>query len=644
MGKLFCAALLALDILAGDWRVEDGGLRGEAPAPGAREARRPFAAALVGPESGERPTAIEATVRCDADEKRRGANAFVIFDVERDADGRIAGARFAGLFVGGKRAAIGTLARGGRPQVEADASVDVRPGRAYRLEVVLEGGRAALHLDGAEVVAADAPARPGAAGQGLLTLGAARFDDVVVRGAAGAVLFEDRFEDRADGAVPGGMAGGAPDAGREGGEAAGPAKPGAGMEGGSMAGGPSMGGEAAGGGGAMGGTMGGSMEGSMTGGSRAAPIPAPSQPALEGGGYAGGPIARSTPGLDGPLGAESLAVPEDARRLIRRRYMDLLGRGPVEAEVLSAARAGEQATVATLVRSPEFWRNWYEEELFYFLLIDQFRPTGEPLASLPDRLARGETDPRSALAEIVISQYFSARNPGNDTFVTVVMEQVLALKVQEKGNAKDLEGGKKMYDGYASSFLGEKGDSQADVVRIAFSRRAMSERYVERLHRRVVGAEIAPEERARAALRFERAPKELAAIVEGWALSPAYAAAAKYPRAKTDPQWIRTLYADLLGARPDYREFRDTRNALLALADSTPIRRVLGRVVVDSRKADRAAAAGADPKRWVEERFLLLLGRRPKPAEATAFEEALRGHGPRLVLRALVQSKEYQTY
>src|SRR5206468_994556 len=119
---------------------------------------------------------------------------------------------------------------------------------------------------------------------------------------------------------------------------------------------------------------------------------------------------------------------------------------------------------------------------------------------------------------------------------------------------------------------------------------------------------------------------------------------AKYPRAKTDPQWVRTLYVDLLGARPDYKEFRDTRNALLALADSTPIRRVLGKVVVDSKKADRAAAVGADGKRWIEERFLLLLGRPATPKELEEFQAVLKDDGPRVILKALVQSRDYQSY
>ncbi|HVY61190.1 MAG TPA: hypothetical protein VHF22_06020, partial [Planctomycetota bacterium] len=364
---------------------------------------------------------------------------------------------------------------------------------------------------------------------------------------------------------------------------------------------------------------------------------------VEGGGYAGGSLGK-TPGLDAPLPAESFQIPQEKRRLIRRRYLDLFGRGPTEAEVLAAAKQTDEQQVDAMLASVEFWRSWYEDELFYFLLIDQFRPTGEPLASMPERLARGECTARDALAEIVISQYFSARNPGNDTFVTVVMEECLGLKVQDKANVKDLEGGKKMYDGYPASYLGEKGASQSDVVKITFAKKLFSEKYVERLYRRIMGAEISPEERARAAEAFEKDARSLPATVKSWILSPVYASNAKYPRPKSDPQWVRTLYADLLGARPDYKEFRDTRNALLALADSTPIRRVLGKVVIDSKKADRAAAVGSDPKRWIDERFLLLLGRLPTEKESAEFQAVLKEDGPRVILKALVQSHDYQSY
>jgi hypothetical protein len=598
---MIAAVFLALTVISGDWKIAQGELDGQAPASLAGT-KRPYAAALLGPD-GE-PDRIEAKVTGLAAKGAGGVNAFILFDVERSDDGKIARARYAGLFVGGRRAAIGELADG-KPKVLADAPCDVRAGDAYKLLLSFDGATAALAVNGTVAVTHSFDARRGA-GQGFLTLGHARFDDLLVE-VKGQLAYEDHFEADGGAATAAGMM---------------PAPP---ADGGSMAGASMAGGTAA---------------------PSAKPEPAALPAAAADGGFAGGPLG-ACPGLDGVLAEASWSVPAEARKLIRRRYLDLLGRGPSEAELLAAAKAGDETSVDALLASEEFWRHWYEDELFYFLLIDQFRPTSEPLVSLPARLASGEADPRTALDSIVISQYFSARNPGNDTFVTVVMEQVLGLKVQDKANVAALEAGKKLYDGAPGTFLGEKGASQADVVRISFGRKEFADRYVERLYRRIAGAELDPAARDRAAARFREDPRAVKALVREWVLAPSYRDRTT-PRPKTDMQWIQTVYVDLLGARPSYRELRDTRNALLALADSAPIRLVLGRVIVDSKKADRASDTRGDGERWVKERFLLLLGRPANIEELAAYTSTLKElgpkDGPRVVLRAILSSKEYQRY
>lgn len=592
--------ILALTVITGDWKIADGALEGQAPQglAGGKDARRPAAAALLGPD--DQPDRIEAKVQGLAGKGQGGGvNAFVLFDIERSSDGKIKRARYAGLFIGGRRAAIGEFGAGGKPEVLADAPCDVRAGESYKLLLTFDGANVALAVDGAPVVAHAFEDRRGA-GQGFLTLGRARFQNLVVE-VKGQVAYEDHFDGGAA------MAAGSM-----------PAPAPAGDGGMSMPGpGPTM-----------------------------KPEPAAMPAASGDGGYAGGTLGPC-PGLDGPLLDESWKVPPEVRRAIRRRYLDLLGRGPSEAEVLAAAQSGEEGAVDRLLASEDFWRHWYEDELFYFLLIDQFRPTSEPLISLPARLAKGQADPRAALEEIVISQFFSARNPGNDTFVTVVMEQVLGLKVQEKANVPALDAGKKLYDGAPGTFLGEKGASQADVVRISFGKKEFAERYVERLFRRLTGGEIDAAARTSVGARFREDPTRLAAIVREWVLAPAYRDRAAV-RQKSDMQWIQTIYVDLLGGRPDYKEFRETRNALLALADSTAIRLVLGRVMVDSKKAERAANTRGQDERWVKERFLLLLGRPANIEELAAYTTTMKGlgpkDGPRVVLRAIVSSREYQRY
>ena len=60
----------------------------------------------------------------------------------------------------------------------------------------------------------------------------------------------------------------------------------------------------------------------------------------------------------------------------------------------------------------ELWGNWLDEQLYYFLLIDNFRPESESIRALPGELARGELDVVSAIHRIVLSPNFNQRNPG----------------------------------------------------------------------------------------------------------------------------------------------------------------------------------------------------------------------------------------
>ena len=172
-----------------------------------------------------------------------------------------------------------------------------------------------------------------------------------------------------------------------------------------------------------------------------------------------------TPGkhLQLPLHRRSAAD----RRFLRALYLDTTARTPLPAEWESAHGRSRQQVISELVGALPHFEGFYEEELFYFLLVDNFRPATEAFATLPQRLAQRRICVRDAIRQIVSSQFFSARNPGNDTFVTVVMEQLLGLTVQERRNVRVLEAGKRMYDGSRAVFLGVKGSNQADLVRIA---------------------------------------------------------------------------------------------------------------------------------------------------------------------------------
>ena len=121
----------------------------------------------------------------------------------------------------------------------------------------------------------------------------------------------------------------------------------------------------------------------------------------------------------------------DSGRL-RAIFFDLFGRPPLRAERGRWLGRGAGELLDESLGSVAFWENWLEEQLYYFLLIDNFRPASEKVRAVPTDLAHGRIGVRDALHRIVISASFDRRNPGPDTFVTVVMEQLLGSTVQKR--------------------------------------------------------------------------------------------------------------------------------------------------------------------------------------------------------------------
>ncbi|MBI3272887.1 MAG: FHA domain-containing protein [Planctomycetes bacterium] len=334
----------------------------------------------------------------------------------------------------------------------------------------------------------------------------------------------------------------------------------------------------------------------------------------------------------------------EGRRAVRRFYVDLLGRSPSEDEFKAAAGATQDELVGKLVHSVEHFETWYEEQLFYFLLIDNFRPATENLTSIPERLANAEITVRDAIHEIVICQYFNHRNPGNDTYVTVILEQLLGMVVQDRKEL--LERGKKMYDGYANELFGKKGASQADFVDIVVEQEAFAESFLKRCHVARLGRPPSKEVLTASVARFVKDPASFPDIEKTWILSKGYVDAMSKLKLKDDPMFIRSLYMDLLGRRPSYQEFRSMRNALLAMSDSGPIRSVLAKVIVDSDKVKVPDKAGLDLVPWLEAQYGKYLCRRPTEDEVRIFQEVLSAKGTttKTLLLAILTSQEYQYY
>ena len=335
------------------------------------------------------------------------------------------------------------------------------------------------------------------------------------------------------------------------------------------------------------------------------------------------------------------------RRHVRALYLDLVGRTPTpdELEAAAAGQASPETLARHLLRTREFWEQWYEDELFYFLLIDNARPdeTAGP-DGIPWRLAEGRLDLRGAVTEIVSGAAFNRANPGNDTFVSVVLEQLLGVEVQRQPAL--LEAGKRMYDGKAATLYGTEGRSQADVVRIVASQPAFERRIVERQYRRIVGTDAAGKDLDAWAAALREKPAAFIDLVQQWVLSGPYAERLGTLRGKTDLQFIRGLYVDLTGEPPGATDLRRLRGALGTVADSAPLRAVIARSLLDRHADELPAKDALDPGAFVDESFLRFLGRPPSAAERAEFLAvfAEKDCQPATLLRALVTHPEYQCY
>ncbi|MCI0586612.1 MAG: hypothetical protein L0323_07210 [Planctomycetes bacterium] len=351
-------------------------------------------------------------------------------------------------------------------------------------------------------------------------------------------------------------------------------------------------------------------------------------------------LLLALPAVQGAAGADAPGDP----RLVRALHLDLLGRAPTRAEREESAGVDPRGLVDRIVGTREFWQAWFEEELYYFLLIDTFRPTAPAVVEIPDRLAEGALTAPEAIHRILLSPNFSGRNPGADTFVTVVLEQCLGTTVQESPML--LAAGKKMYDGHAATLLGQAGRGQADVVKIVLDQPAFLRRLADRQWGRLFGTPLPREEGRRAEERLRADPRSFPDLVREWAASPAYVERLGRPRQKGPLQFVRSLYVDLLDRLPTDEEFRWTRNATRALSDPGPLRAVLARLLLASPKAAVPKSPPEDATGWVRGEFLRLLAREPAERELRSFLASLGegGSKPADVIEALVTHPEYGYY
>jgi hypothetical protein len=133
---------------------------------------------------------------------------------------------------------------------------------------------------------------------------------------------------------------------------------------------------------------------------------------------------------------------------------------------------------------------------------------------------------------------------------------------------------------------------------------------------------------------------------------------------KSSSQFVRAVYADLLGRSPEVYDFQledadgndlgafeiDESEQLLGTLDSVADETVMRSIVTAGLCASKevglpAKDEVADPAAFIGDKFRRLLGREPTAYELAAFVGAWNEDpvvGPAVVVRAIIASREYQ--
>ena len=339
-----------------------------------------------------------------------------------------------------------------------------------------------------------------------------------------------------------------------------------------------------------------------------------------------------------------MAAPLDDRAL-RSVHLELLGRPPFasERETWLGGRADE--LVATLLGGLSCWEHWVQEQLWYFLLVGNFRPASEGVHDLPGALASRRLSALEALHRIALSPAFDLRNPGADTFVTVVLEQITGTNVQKQ--ARELELGKRAYDGARALFLGRPAASQSDVVRVAIESERAVRHLIAREHERILRRPPEPAALAAWTRELSREPLRFPELVAEWLASPAWSDRGAAGAPLSNRSFVRALFVDLFDALPEAAEAEAMRSALDSLADPRPLRSVLARLLLDSGSVPLPAREDVpDPTLFVADLFRRLLGREARQSELAEFVRAYHASEGRIetLLLALLSHPAYHQY
>lgn len=135
------------------------------------------------------------------------------------------------------------------------------------------------------------------------------------------------------------------------------------------------------------------------------------------------------------------------------------------------------------------------------------------------------------------------------------------------------------------------------------------------------------------------------------------------PRGKNSSQFVRSIYADLLGRSPESYDFilqfdgveqfrlpldeeAQLVSTLDGIGDAQPMRNLIANGLLSGDEISLPAKGDVEPAEFIREQFRRLLGREPNPYELQGFVtewNADAAVGPKAIIRAIVGSREYQS-
>ena len=342
-----------------------------------------------------------------------------------------------------------------------------------------------------------------------------------------------------------------------------------------------------------------------------------------------------------------LSEAADGRAWARAVWIDLLGRGPTREESDRALGRTREELVNDLFGRDEPYAEWLETECLALGLIDEARPPSDVLSDLAGRLRRHEGTAAEALETLASSQGLAQRGDNEK----VVLTLLATLLGQDKPEPALVDAARRMVDGQSSALLGKTGRSLQDLAKILVGDKAFVDQLARGTWLRLTGLPLDADglEHARKRLTDGGAKGDAAPtagffdLLREWCLSPRYLERGSSRRTKSERAFVRTLFQDVIGRTPDEEELRASRRSMRTLADKTPLRAALAKVLLDSPQS--RVSLGGDAETFVRSQFQQLLGREPREKELTAFVKGLgSGTSRDGVVRAILTSPEYAAY